>query len=167
MIGDKEFDCKEMFRHACSFYNCAEITLKKFEQDTEAICYVLPIGVNFAFASEVFLKCILKHNGISYDKEHELIKLFNLLPEDIKNPIQNFLELGYSGFSKEYVKIKYFDNINKAFVNWRYAYERDFSKCKTMDFQIGFLITFSDILREVCCTRLFGRSWEEYSKGEK
>ena len=168
MIGNKRFDCEEMFRHACAFCECADMALEKFSHKSADISwYDIPAGVNSAFACEVFLKTILKWNQIRFEKEHNLVGLFNLLPEDIKVSIQNELEIGYGGFTKDYVKRKYFDNINKSFVNWRYSYEHDFLIQGSMRFEIGFLIEFRNLLRETCSQLLFRKTWEEYSKGEK
>ena len=33
MIGNKIFDCQEMFRHACTFCECADMALDKLQHD--------------------------------------------------------------------------------------------------------------------------------------
>lgn len=59
--------------------------------DDGRICQLTaPAVVNAAFACEMFLKALLKHYEIEYKREHNLIRLFDLLPEYARNKISYF-----------------------------------------------------------------------------
>ncbi|EDM88017.1 hypothetical protein RUMOBE_01437 [Blautia obeum ATCC 29174] len=50
---------------------------------------------------------------------------------------------------------------SNAFEYWRYIYEK-----QDGSININFLRDFRYMLRNVCCRKLFGKSWDEYkSKG--
>ena len=160
MIGNKLTDCQEMFRHACTFCECADMALDKFKHDTADIgFYVSPVTINSAFACEVFLKAILKHQDIKSTKSHKFRDLYEALPLELKEWIKNEVSGGYPDMWTNL----YLDNISNAFVKWRYNYEHDWRKdgC-TMHIEVGFLNRFRDTLREICCRMFFGITWDEY-----
>ena len=162
MIGNKLTDCQEMFRHACTFCECADMALDKFKHDTADIgFYVSPVTINSAFACEVFLKAILKHQDIKSTKSHKLRDLYEALPLELKEWIKNEVSGGYPDMWTNL----YLDNISNAFVKWRYNYEHDWRKdgC-TMHIEVGFLNRFRDTLREICCRMFFGIAWDEYKE---
>lgn len=96
---------------------------------------LVPIITNMAFACELFLKAILKHD----DKEkklHSLIDLFDALQEDIKKEIMNS--------ENEDVFKRNLVNVSNYFEEFRYLYERyPFS----IDYK--FLCNFSEKLLKV------------------
>lgn len=166
MIGEPLFDTKEMFRHACAFCECADMAMEKFQHEIADISwYDIPAGVNSAFACEVFLKAILKFKGIDYCKGHDLKEFFEQLPNDIYDFVKNTTIKNYGSWCNA-LGIEYLDNISKAFVDWRYIYEHDFNKGGSVHFEHGFLIQFRNALREVCCQLLYGKTWEEWLKGD-
>lgn len=69
--------------------------------------------VNGAFAVELYLKAILSFTVGEYPKEHELHKLYELIPEDTRHALTDL----YPEF-RDFVK-----NESKAFENWRYYFE--------------------------------------------
>ena len=163
MIGEKTFDCQEMFRHACAFAEVADLATEKFKHDTADIdFYVIPSAVNSAFACEVFLKAILKHSDIGITKQHDLKELFELLPERIKTFVKETSSANYGGSWTNWIGYEYLENVSKAFVEWRYIYEVDFTKIGSVGIDPGFLVALRNALREACCQLFFGMNWEEY-----
>ena len=93
MTGNKLFDCQEMFRHACTFCECADMALNKFQHDTADIgWYDTPATVNSAFACEVFMKTILKYQDKEIPKSHKLRELFDAIPTKIKELIKQYVK---------------------------------------------------------------------------
>ena len=167
MTGNKLFDCQEMFRDACAFCECADLALKAEQHPTADISwYDLPAIVQSAFACEVFLKAILKHQDVKSPKLHKLRDLYEALPLELKEWIKNEVSGGYRDMWTNSWGQDYLDNISNAFVEWRYSYEHDWSKSSTMHIEIGFLNRFRDALREASCQMLFKKTWNEY-KGSK
>ena len=109
---------------AKSFYNAyiALEQLSKLDATSEFLLYV-PMIVNGAFSIELTLKAILVKNNISYGKDHNLLSLFRLLP----NQFQRELLTHLMEKAPEYVDTeKCVDEIvllSNAFVDWRYAFE--------------------------------------------
>ena len=70
---------------AKSFYNAyiALEQLSKLDATPEFLLYV-PMIVNGAFSIELTLKAILVKNNISYGKDHNLLSLFRLLPNQFQ-----------------------------------------------------------------------------------
>ena len=108
---------------AKSFYN-AYIALEQINQSSdEPMMYYVPMLVNGAFSIEITLKAILTMNNIEYGKDHNLIVLFQHLPDSFKIELLGHL------FEKapEYEDTdKCTDElilISNAFVDWRYAFE--------------------------------------------
>ena len=163
MIGNKAFDCAEMFRHACAFCECADLAREKFSCENVDIEFLtVPSNVNSAFACEIFLKTILKIYDVKYVKGHELKKLFDNLPKELQDYVKQYfvnLHLWKDGFGIENLA-----KISKTFQKWRYIYEHDFRKGAMIQIESGFLNMFRNLLREICCKELFSRSWEEYKK---
>ena len=78
----KEF----LIYQAKSFYN-AYINLESLYNTSKDIMFYIPSLVNGAFSIELSIKAILSMNNIKYEKEHNLVVLFSLLPEAIQNLI--------------------------------------------------------------------------------
>lgn len=81
---------------------------------------ILPsaVIVNSAFACEMFLKSLLKHNDTEFEKIHELDVLFEKLPQDIQEGIALFCGKAESSDFKIVLK-----RHAKDFVNARYYVE--------------------------------------------
>lgn len=164
MIGDKMFDCREMFRHACAFCECADMAFEKYKHETADIeFYSTPAVVNAAFACEVFCKALLKYDDIPYKKVHKLADLYNKLPNDIKDCIKSIVIYKY-GKWKDNFGFDCLDNISNVFAKWRYIFEHDWSESASIHLQTGFLFAFRDALREICCQLFYYKSWEQYKK---
>ena len=167
MIENKIFDCQEIFRHACTFCECADMALDKLQHDTADIgFYTSPATINSAFACEVFLKTMLKCQGISIPKTHKLRELYDVLPDNLKEYVKRTVSGGYDILWTNLWGTDYLDNISNLFVESRYIYEYDWSEGVSKNINIGFLNCFREALREACCQMLFNKTWNEY-KGSK
>ena len=156
MTGNHLFDTKQMFRHACAFASCAEFCRK----DGHTIDHVKPEIVNSAFACEVFLKSLLFYNKIEYGKKHDLEALYGLLPAQHKGYIECELLKQYGKLHNAF-GISYLSNVSKAFEVWRYSFEK-----RSLQIEIGFLLTFRDLLRELCCMEYYKMTWDEYKESK-
>lgn len=108
---------------AKSFYN-AYIALEQINQSCELpLMYYVPMLVNGAFSIEITLKAILTENQIKYGKEHNLVVLFQKLPESFQEELLGHLlekapEYGDMDKCAEELVL-----ISNVFVDWRYAFE--------------------------------------------
>lgn len=167
MTENKLYDCQEMFRVACTFCECADMAQEKFQHDTADIgFYNTPSIVNSAFACEVFMKAILKFKQIKTPKTHKLKELYDTLPDELRERIKQNVSCGCLGIWRDCFGLEYLDEISNAFVEWRYSYEHDWSKCGSMKIHTGFLNRFRDTLREICCEMFFDITWERYKRNE-
>lgn len=164
MTNYKLFNCQQMFRHACAFADVADLALEKFRHDTADIeWYTEPAVVNSAFACEVFLKALLIFYDVPMNKEHKIEKLFNLLPDEIKDFVKQTVMINYGGMWRDPFSCELLKNISDAFVEWRYSYENVGNKRASLQINIGFLTVFRNALREACCHEFFSITWDEYS----
>ena len=167
MIGNKIFDCQEMFRDACAFCECADLALKAEQHPTADISwYDLPAIVQSAFACEVLLKAILKYQEIEYKPTHKLRELYDVLSCDIKEIIKQEVVARSGEKWTDWRGIQIIDEISNAFVEWRYSYEHDWNKSASMQINIGFLNQFRDCLRDICCVKFFSKTWDKYKMGD-
>ena len=82
-----------------------------------------PLVVNGAFSVELAFKAILAKNGIEYGKEHNLLILFQMLPESFQQELWTYLiekAPEYADSSKTYDELILLSN---AFIDWRYVFE--------------------------------------------
>ena len=163
MIGEKNFDCHEMFMHAYTFCECADLASQKGKHDTAPIgFYDMPALVNSAFACEVFLKTILKWYDIKPPKSHKLKDLYESTPENIRAFIKPIVLNNYGGRWFNDWGVEYLETLSTAFQDFRYIYEYDFTKNGTFRIETGFLDVFRNALRDCCCGIIFNIGWEEY-----
>lgn len=163
-MGEKNFDCHEMFMHACTFCECADLVSQKGKHDTAPIgFYDMPALVNSAFACEVFLKTILNWYDIKPPKSHKLKDLYEAIPEEIQTFIKS--KFHYRGGWISSSGLTHLEILSDAFYDFRYIYEYDFNKGGYC-IEISFLTVFRDALRDCCSRLLFGIPWEQY-KGLK
>ena len=116
-----------IYRQAQSFANASahvyERDLKSLPRDPLEIS---PFIVNAAFSAEMYLKCLQEIHG-DVTESHVLTALFKSLPNKVKDRINKTTK----NFEKKYkveqgVLFKdHLKNINSAFVNWRYIYEKE------------------------------------------
>lgn len=109
---------------AKAFYN-AYIALDQLSRDDSDALLLLfaPLIVNGAFSIELTLKAILAKNKIEYGKEHNLLILFQMLPESFQQELWTFLTEKapeYANFERGFNELILLSN---AFVDWRYAFE--------------------------------------------
>lgn len=105
--------------------------------------------VNLAFADELYLKAILKHEKANYRHEHRLDKLYNLLSKEAQKDIKDTTVNMYKNISGQDVDFDDFlvKNAN-IFVDWRYAFEKSASA------SVDLFVVFSTILK-VYATDIF------------
>ena len=163
MTGNKLFDCQEMFRHACTFCECADLAQNKLQHDTADIgFYASPAVINSAFACEVFMKAMLLYYGEPTRKMHKLKNLYEALPDEVREWVKSVTSMNCRDLWVDSFGFEILDQVSNAFVEWRYIYEHNWSKGATVHIDIGFLNRFRDALREACCQMLFGTTWQEY-----
>lgn len=165
VVNRKLFDCQEMFRHACTFCECADMAESKHHHDTADIgWYTSPAVIKSAFACEVFMKAILNFRDIKPPRSHKLRDLYEVLPEKEREWIKLAVTRGASFMWTDCFGFDYLDEISDAFVEWRYSYEIVGKKRAVMQINTGFLNDFRNALREACCQLFFKLTWEEYKE---
>lgn len=98
-----------------------------------------PCVVNGAFACELFMKAIIgTSNPDGIPKSHKLKDLFSMLDQRT----QNAIEADYLNGS-DYPLNDLLNELDNAFVDWRYAYE------KKVQLHYVALVEFGKVLREV------------------
>ena len=164
MTGDKLFDACRIFKHACAFVDCAKFC----ETEPNKIGYRLQSHmvsgiVNSAFACEVFIKSLLVFNGVSVEKihGHDLKILWGKLQKvDLQTALLVEMRMReWFNSEDETLFDKMLTEISNAFEYWRYIYEK-----RGGTINPNFLRGFRDVLREVCCNKLYNKSWEEFIK---
>ena len=92
---------------------------------------LIPIIVNYAFSDELALKYILTKNKIDFEKKHNLMDLFLLLPNNIITYFISNISTMLKN-NKEYV-LSELSSISNSFIEWRYFYE---GKTKKTNIQV-------------------------------
>ena len=167
MTGNTVKDAKVMFRHACSFADCALFC----ESDKNNLIirtqwYTIPGIVNSAFACEVFIKSLLVYHGMTLAQikshNHGLQGLWNVFAAQDQQTSAHIRQGVQQYFSSndETLFNRKLDEVSNAFVDWRYSYEGN-------DAQINlhFLRAFREILRTTCCKQFYGVFWKEFVEG--
>ena len=109
--------------YAKSFYN-AYIALEQINQASEdQLLYFIPVMVNGAFSIELTLKAILTKNQIEYDREHNLLVLFRLLPKAYQSELIDNLIKKAPEYSDTDKLVEELLLVSNAFVDWRYSFE--------------------------------------------
>lgn len=98
-----------------------------------------PFVVNMAFACELYIKAILIYNSNNdkIEKSHDLKKLFETLPADAQSKIKTIFSEKSDGDLETILP-----EINTAFVDWRYAYE------KNVDIDLTSIQAFAESLKK-------------------
>ncbi|WP_316675007.1 hypothetical protein [uncultured Tolumonas sp.] len=119
---------KSIFNQAKSFAHTSayiyEKDLKSLPRNPQSIT---PFVVNAAFSAEMYLKCLQEIHG-QITESHVLTVLFKSLPNKVKDKINKATKQFEKQFEVEQgILFKdHLKNINNAFVNWRYIYERNY-----------------------------------------
>jgi hypothetical protein len=137
-----------MFRQAVSFATTAaylyRTDLLKAPRNGASIA---PFVVNSAFSMELYLKTLGEiHNRAL--KGHELLKLFDSLPTEARQRIEAVLPacLTERGLVGPVNLRTWILEMNNAFVEWRYCYE----KYRTSGIHIDRMIFVLKVLHEAC-----------------
>lgn len=159
-LDSQNLDYREMFDVAKEFADTASLAAGKRDLETQGWSRprIIPEIVNRAFSCEVFLKSLLVFLDVSFRKEHELKKLWLLLPAELQNKVEQELSSRY-GFGGQDDFEALLAKTSNAFADWRYIYE-----VHALSGFPGFLAAFSDSLREVCCQKYHHSTWEEYKR---
>ena len=108
---------------AKSFYN-AYIALVQIHEDCEdKMLYSVPVMVYGAFSAEITLKAILAKNDIDYGKEHNLLVLYQMLPESFGMELLGHLYEKAPEYRDTDKCAEELVLISNAFIDWRYAFE--------------------------------------------
>ena len=122
---------------AKSFYNTF-INLYDFSQND--VMYFVPAIVNGSFSVELGIKAILSKRGIKYGRDHNLVILFEKLPEDIQDTIWRWVEEKNPYYADTGARNKELLLISDIFTQWRYCFERD----GAVAVDLGFLSVFAN-----------------------
>lgn len=144
----KTTPAQAMFRQALSFATTAASLYKtdliKAPRNGFSIA---PFIVNSAFSIELYLKTLGQiHNNPM--KGHELLHLFDSLPSDAHQGIDGVLPNCRKEWGpKDGVDLRIcISELNNAFVEWRYCYE----KYRTNEIHIDRMIFVMKVLHEAC-----------------
>lgn len=135
----------EIFSTACAFANTSshiyENGLKKQSRNGTSI---VPFVVNATFAIELYIKALAKKYNVTL-RGHELLKLYKKLPQEALKEIEQVIpkcaddrKIAQPNF------VKYLNELNNAFVDWRYIFE----KSKSGPIQIEPTIFVMQVLHE-------------------
>lgn len=143
---------RNMFNTATSFLEAAESLFNKENSFVDGLH--TPAIVNYAFASEVYLKLLLLKEKSNNKKTHKLFDLYKQLSEGLQKEIafrifNSGIWIGDCWGRNE------LENISNTFVKWRYCYEES-----TLHINTGYLQTLCIVLREMCCEKIFNSEWE-------
>jgi hypothetical protein len=111
----------------------ADVTIPQSMIDRNPM--LIPMVVNQAFATELFLKCLLIRDGVPSPRGHELIVLFRQLRPDRQARAEEFYQaecerdgafqsIQQSEPGKTFDLVWSLTDLNRAFERWRYAYEK-------------------------------------------
>lgn len=104
------------------FYETFVVLRQMISGENGLVRYYVPYIVNGAFSAELALKSILTENEITYKKEHNLLKLFFLLPKEFGDEIISRFILLYPTYNQENLSVDMV-LLSDAFTDWRYSYE--------------------------------------------
>ncbi|NVK25951.1 MAG: hypothetical protein HWE10_13575 [Gammaproteobacteria bacterium] len=119
---------ESIYSQAQSFANTAaylyEKDLKSLPRNPQSIT---PFVVNAAFSAEMYLKCLQEVHG-QITESHVLTVLFKSLPNKVKDKINKTSKKFESQYQIEQGILfkNHLKNINNAFVDWRYIYEKNY-----------------------------------------
>ena len=124
---------------AKSFYN-AYLNLEWMNQNAGGIEFFAPMAVNGAFSIELSIKAILVHFYIPYEREHNLLALFRLLPVQLQDIFWRYLAYKAPEYADEKRRQDELVMISNVFVDWRYGFEGDHAPA----FETRFLSAFAN-----------------------
>lgn len=137
-----------MFNQALAFANTSA---HLYERDLRHLprkgASMVPFVVNAAFSIELYLKALAQKHGITLHG-HKLLKLYEALPSKAHSEIQMVTPrcAANRALEEEPDFPTYLENLNNAFVDWRYCYELE----KTGLVHIEPTIFVMEVLHESC-----------------
>lgn len=137
-LAPNEYDPKMALSVADSFCLTAERCNEQEYIGNHFIWLPVPAIVNYAFACEVYMKALLMKTGTKEIKGHNLLDLFDMLPNNIQMNIQQTIDCSKSPF-REMLK-----NTSDLFEECRYIYEY-----KSLHINLKFLQELSVSLKNV------------------
>jgi len=97
---------------------------------------IFPLGAMRAFATELYLKCLIVINKLPIPRTHELVELFNALPSEDRQRLNDLFDeqaaadeafqIMQAELDKKISLAFSLREMNKTFETWRYAYESPF-----------------------------------------
>ena len=160
-----------MFKQACAFADCAKFCEVEHNIIIESRFHSHTVAgiVNSAFACEVYIKTLLVFHGVSRKEMrgkkksngHDLNFLWELYKKkdnDSALLIEQRIKKEFNS-SNEGLFGDLLGKCSNAFNYWRYIYEKN-----SGDINIHFLRIFRLLLRNLCCEKLYGKTWKEYVK---
>jgi HEPN domain-containing protein len=120
--GDFDMNNLNVVFQAKAFYN-AYINLERINRESGGVYFLSPMIVNGAFSIELSIKAILINQGISYNRDHNLVVLFRLLPEYIQKMIWEWVISKTPEYADEGKRNTEFVLVSEAFKQWRYVFE--------------------------------------------
>ena len=139
-IGDLNLLAKTTWSNAKANLDAAKILLSESKNNS---ILLFPTTVLGAFSCELFLKCLLLHNGKKLNV-HKLLDLYNSLNEEFKIDIISLIRNATEEEFKE--NLKCYSNI---FVDARY-----FNEKTTTLFNPDFVICFAEILDSISSKKI-------------
>jgi len=137
-----------MFSQALAFANTSAYL---YERDLRATprkgTNIAPFIVNAAFSIELYLKALAQKHGVSLHG-HELVTLYEALPNNALHEIQSVLTrcAAKRSLGEEPNFPAYIAGLNRAFIDWRYCYEKQ----KLGSIGIEPIIFVMEVLHESC-----------------
>ncbi|CAB3752987.1 hypothetical protein [Paraburkholderia solisilvae] len=138
---------QRMFGQACSFANTAAYLYRNdLARAPRNGLSMAPFVVNMAFSIEVYLKTLGQIHGATL-RGHELLKLFDALPVGAQPAIGGATRKVAEHSSEKYPAVRdCIAELNGAFVEWRYLYEKPDSN----EVKIQHAIFVGGVLHEAC-----------------
>ena len=133
-----EYDPKMALSAADSFYLAAERCNQQEYIGDHFMWLPVPAIVNYAFACEVYMKALLMEPGAKEIKGHNLLDLFDMLPNEMQMDIQQTIDCSKSPFREMLT------NTSDLFEECRYIYEY-----KSLRINLKFLQELSGSLKSV------------------
>ena len=138
-----EYDPKKIFDDGNAFWLAAGRCQESREKSNGEFDFLaVPTIVSLSFSAELFIKSLLQKRGLLHEREgHDLKKLFQKLPDEIKNDVMEGKD------EDSFMKI--LEPHALTFQHWRYFYESE-----KLSASLCFLKEFADKLRTIAIREL-------------
>lgn len=117
----------EIFARASNYLGDIAKSALANDGSKEECAMIIPSIVLKGLACEIGLKTLLKIEGKNIEREHKLKTLYQQLEEGHRCEISQVLLVSMTKVDEDYNEEKLNENlneINKAFIDWRYFYEK-------------------------------------------